>query len=91
VADHQGREHQSSVTLAPRTDTLLRCIIFSGRESGVVESRMGAVAWGLWPTRSIQRLGDPALIVVLQEVVHVLAAGVDVDLDAVPGGIIGMQ
>jgi hypothetical protein len=41
--------------------------------------------------RSIQRLGDPALIVVLQEVVHVLAAGVDVDLNAVPGGITGRE
>ena len=39
----------------------------------------------------VERLGDLALVVEFQQVVHLLAAGVDVDLDAVPGGIIGRE
>jgi hypothetical protein len=38
---------------------------------------------------AFERLGDLGLILVLQLVVHRPAAGIDVELDAVPGRVIG--
>src|SRR4029077_15554691 len=39
----------------------------------------------------IQRLGDLRLELVLQGFVHGLAANVDIDFDAVPGGVVGLE
>jgi hypothetical protein len=40
---------------------------------------------------AFERLGDLGLILVLQQVVHRPAAGIDVEFDAVPGRVIGLK